>query len=565
MASATETQVGLFRVFSDERSRRYILDDLKIFTDTNQNGVYDDGDILEQQYRLILFISRDTSYLQEIFDKTDPGPGDVLIFLEDNTGDVFSGTSAWVVHGNSDYILVGPKVADELKSLLESGRLYALLEEASQQTGVQLTIDRMQLEELLKNGELQNTARTLAIALFQIINGFNILAAPAYNFLGDGILSITGFLRQYIEFQDYHWDPQAQVPVDGQDEPRPNEDFTPVLLPFTHEVLDALSEAGQDGVEKVTARLRKQLEAERKSIRGKLKKLTRLRVAGQPVPQSVQQFTTWVSDLMLNSLDDMITGLDQLVPFFAGLGKTWLNMINAFYCGLWNALVEAVLGLVDMLGYLFKLMGAAGDAMGNAQELIPQAQEIVDEFLQSTSEISFTEVISRSLTEMYEQVKQLDLMGWTSSITPERVAYFVGSFVGFVVETLIGIATGGASEVTNAMNKLERLGKWGGELFKFLKSSLGSVITVASSLSLESFMQFLQWILKTLRKGADEVVRMIRSLFDALRKGFRSAEEFLKTVMEMMRITSDQVAETRRLGMDFTAVYDNYCSICPRT
>ncbi len=430
-----------------------------------------------------------------------------------------------------------------------------------QQLGFKVNLTGTEMQTLISNGKLTNASRSFAIGLFQLINSFNILLAPAYNTLGDGLLAATAFLRENIEFPDHAWNPEAGIPT-GDGKTKENKNFKPILLPFTHEVIDTLSEAEFDALEKVTGMLRRELMAQRQSIRSRLDQFSRLSMVRMAVPDSILQFLDYSSALLTDLIDEMVTGIETVAPSFAAMGKTWLNMINAFYCGLWNALVEAVLGIVDLLGYIFKLMGAAGDAMSKAQKLIPQAQEMLDELIQSFSATSMAEMFSNAFTEVYTQVRQLDLMGWTSFITPEKVAYFVGSLMGIAVETLVGIASGGSTEIAALANKLERFGKLGTDMFSFMTSSVANVTGMATGFSLENIMNLIGDLLDLIRKGSVAVVDYIRSMFSALRRGFQSLEKFIEEIRGLYKITFEQLSEAKRLGMEFTGLYDDYCTLC---
>ena len=91
-ASAEEEQVGNFTLWKDGTSGMVLIQELIDWHDANNNGKIDEGEEVRDTFNLLIFVSKDKSYLEEAFRNYRPDDWELCIFLEDNSSDIFSGT-----------------------------------------------------------------------------------------------------------------------------------------------------------------------------------------------------------------------------------------------------------------------------------------------------------------------------------------------------------------------------------------------------------------------------------------------------------------------------------------
>ena len=284
------------------------------------------------------------------------------------------------------------------------------------------------------------------------------------------------------------------------------------------------------------------------------------------VPAAVTGFIDAAEEKILFLIDQLVAGVNGMVKVFLYIGEKSINAMNAFYCGLWNSLVEAVLGIVDTVGYIFKGLAMAGDAMNNAQTLVPQALEMMDEIWQAVMSTDFSELVSAAMDAVLQQLSNLNIMTMVNAISVEKTAYFLGGFVGFVVEIVAGMLySGGVASVNSALQKIANFGKIGSDVLAFITSAVNRTFAAASAFSLEYIMAIVRQILSLMRKGKDEVVKFINDLFDVMRKAAQLADDIVREIMQKFQISPTDKALIDELGLVFTNYTDEACSVCSKT
>ena len=228
---AYSEQVGNFAIVVGTEGSQVIIQELKLFEDANKNTVYDPGEVIYENYNLFIFVSKDTEELQQAFDNFKPAPNDVCIFLEDNSTDIFSGTTAWIRQSKTD-VIVGPNVRDELAKWFSGSGDATFAEFRQLVAGFgYINFSQDEMTTLIKDGEVRDAGITLFLTIFQAFNSLNILAAPLYSEIGKLLSEATTFLRDNLKFKDYHWDPNAKIPTGKDQEMVENTNFRPILLP----------------------------------------------------------------------------------------------------------------------------------------------------------------------------------------------------------------------------------------------------------------------------------------------------------------------------------------------
>ena len=554
--SAEVSYVNGVEIISENNVTPTILEEISTYQESNISTLYDLGESPVSPYTIKVFVSKDNSYLKEAFDKTQPLPDEVCLFLEDNSTDVFSDGTA--------YVKVGDHFRDDLAARreiaeAEAGNIprFTFINDAGEQD-LSINFTEEQLEQLITTGQITNATRAIMIGIFQVVNFGTLILTPVYRFLGDGIIWITGKLREHIEFQDYHWDPEAERPEDSGE-------FEPILCPVANELFATEVMIGEAIADTIATTLSAQLQAQKEQRMASWSAYARF-PRTYPVPAAVSDFMNAAEQKILHLIEELTNGIKTMVNVFVHVGTKAVNAVNAFYCGLWNSLVEAVLGIVDMVGYLFIGLSMAGDAVNNAQTLVPQALEMLDEMVQMVMQQDFVETVTAAINAIINQLAAIDFMTLINGISVERTAYYVGGFIGFIVEMVVeALLSGGTAAVAALLTKLEKFGKIGTDVMAFVQAAIKATFRQASQLSFEYIMAIMETVLKLLRKGKDEVVKFINDLFDVIRKAAQLTDEVIAEIMQKFRITAADKQLIDELGLAFTNYADDACSMCTRT
>ncbi|HSE41818.1 MAG TPA: hypothetical protein VLH08_13730, partial [Acidobacteriota bacterium] len=540
---APAEQVGNFTVVSGTEGSHVIIQEMKIYEEANNNNVYDPGEVVYENYNLFIFVCKDTAELQEAFENFKPAANDVCIFLEDNSSDIFSGSSAWIRQSKSN-VIVGDKVKDELSQWFSGSgdAAFDQFQQLGKQFGFNLDISQDEMTTLINEGEVRDAQMTLFLTIFQVFNGINILAAPLYTEIAKLLSETTAFLRDVLKFKDYHWDPNAKIPTGKDQEMVENTNFEPVLMPFSYTVLEGLAYLEDAGVKLVTSTLRQELLKSRQAIQGRLSSLQNFGAsAGIVIPQSILDYVNQAATLVNDLLRRMIDNCEKSVEQYASYSKTWVNSVNAFNCGLWNSLVEIVLGFVDFLGLIFTVFGFVGNSIKDAQRLVPETLEVIDEFIQAFFKVDFVSILDQIMNAFFAMLSKINLSAFFAGLTAERIAYFLGGLMGTIVESILDVAfTGGSKAVLGKVTKIkETFGAIGESVYTFVKRSVSAAISVSTN-PWECLLALAKKIIAILKKGGQQLVRMFQSVFEIVVKGGILAENIVSEIYRVFKITRQE-------------------------
>jgi vacuolar-type H+-ATPase subunit H len=225
--------------------------------------------------------------------------------------------------------------------------------------------------------------------------------------------------------------------------------------------------------------------------------------------------------------------------------------------------VEAVLGMVDMAGYLFKGLALAGDAVNNAQKLVPQALEMMDELVQAVMQTDFSELISAAAEVVQQQLSTFNIMTMVNAISIERTAYYVGGFIGFVVEIVAGMLySGGVASITSVIQKLGKFGNVGAKVLAHITSTTTRTFGAAAAFSFEYIMAIVKKMTGILRKGKEEVAKFIEDIFRIIREAGQLADEIIQEIIRKFGFTDEELDAMKKLDFVFTKDNNASCTIC---
>lgn len=276
------------------------------------------------------------------------------------------------------------------------------------------------------------------------------------------------------------------------------------------------------------------------------------------------QFFERVLGFAESSSSVLLNGLEAMLDFFFAFGDKWLNMCNAFYCGLWNGIVEIVLGLIDLVGYLFKAIEMAGSAVANAQTLIPQALEMADEFIQTVMDTDILDLVQSVFWKLMEKLQNFNLYALTQSVSVEQVAYFLGNVGGFVVELIIdAYFTGGAKAVADLLKKF---GTASEKTLSVITGFITKMTKGAAEFSIEAVFNSMKYFIEMLKSGKETILKWIDDFFKLLEDAAKLAKDVVDAIINALKLTKEEVATFEKAGLSFVksegSGSDLVCNLC---
>ena len=564
-SAAEKRKVAGIQVIADRQvNPEPFVREMFAYIDKDGNDRYEKGvDEHTFDYDVRIFISKDDSTLRKLFESTTPADNEVCVFLEDNTGDVFSSSSS--------YVKIGSAFREDLRKRQVIGRgQQGLLADAGfrqhfQNASIDFTDD--QIQELIETGEIQSMSTSLMIGILQALYLPNIVLQPLFKWVADGISSVTGFLKKNIKFQPYHWDPQAKMPAPDSTAKNPkmidNPDFEPVLFPYSNNIVEGMTSFTEREITALIATItrfvqekerefNKEIDAYLTTLEQNKDFLGKLGALAQPMKELLQHAKAKVKELT----DNLVLAADKVFQRLAHLGKKLLSTVNAFYCGLWNGLMDSIIGIIDLIGLLFRAFAVQADFIRNGQTKIPKALEMLDECIQAFVKIDFGKVVS----EITDKIMSIDIAAFASKVSMERVAYFFGAVVGFIVEIVVGILlTGGVEAVYASINKLIADGA---KLASTIQSNILKFFGKSLSQLKDDILHVISKIIEFLKRGTDGVIQAVRALFQEIVKLIKVSAELLQEIMNRFKLSKTDIKNLDDLGFGFVSLEKGVARAC---
>lgn len=493
------------------------------YYDKNNNGIQDEDE--KYVVTIKLYIAKEASQLRKIYEDPTikPDPKEILFFLEDNDND-FSGTTL--------YIKRGSQVDAVLSRMLADSKTFTNY--IKSQYGISLS----DLQELIKEGVVKNNIQNFIFSIVELASF--IVANPAiFKGIALAIKKAVDTIKETCTVEEKNWNPQK---AEGN--------FSPFLFPFAP-VLDTLDDkAINDFIKSGIQKLNEEANTFDKKIENTLSLISEVKIpfllpfGMSRMVNAPETFT----DLLLMKYRELRMTMEGIIANlnnidFSTLIKDGLNVVNAFLCGIWNGFVEAVCGIISLVQYLFQGAESLTDLLKNFKEKGPDLLEKIDDIILQFQQIDFGKIF----TKLASNIKEWVLSAPTISLV--ELAYFSGMFIGIVVELVIEIVvgvlfTGGTLSITAILAKL-------GETFKALGSLLINVVKAPFKLAgktVSAFTDGLNWLYEFLKKGTDEILRVLDEVFEGLNnipdriktsRKLSPAEERLVQKKEVLRKKSE--------------------------
>ncbi len=467
----------------------YLYTSLDVFFDKNLNGVRDPDEKL--LFTVYFFFSDDGNKVREAYKTARLGENDIYFFIEGDE-DFFSSKKL--------YAKVSPSVKKQFYN--KEGELDerffnpSTMRTLAKETGLEINIIR----ELLEKGNLEKdniNIENLLNALKQgFLNFFAISKATGWicNKIGDGL--------DYLKVSDDFWDTQSEDYFFDKDN---------LLKKIT------ISDELVNSIDK--------LFADRRGL--DLHDLTPniLETYIKKYSNTIKEFIRYYNDFITKEVESIYKLTDTgLGEFLAGKMQLWV----AYYCGLWN-------GLVDFISSLFKFIGSILEAPFNAAQDFQGAMETLDTICDFLFGGHFWENLGTAVSEMYHKMLDFCKTHSKEDFDWVRVAYIAGSGVAFIASFFIPFTQ---------VLKVAKLGKIA-EIVEAVNKEAGAAISAMAKYGKDQAYRALSALLELFSKGGNGLKKFLQQVWNELQKWFLNARYKLSKAKEFLGLGfSRETAET---------------------
>lgn len=440
-----------------------------------------------------IYTSRSVKKLEESYHKIKPGDLEILFFLEDNTGDKTDFTFGAVSVGRQ----VNSNLTSTYESHVKSNTSVKdfLIKSFKENTGQ--TIDPNFVDEILRFGKAQYPLLRGISGVYKVVDFITFGAFTEFTM--EGLSSLLEFILEYLnkaKINEESWNPDTE------------KEFSPLFYPSEAEkALDQIDDkALNQQVQRIVRKYTESLKNIDKYI------IEKLRVDDRRLKNNKQ---LGLNDVIYSAFTSIhakcLSIINDLENFdLSQILKTGIRAINAFACGLWNSLVDAIAGLLTMVKMIVDTSLSFKDLMKNLETQLPKFVDRIEEALQAWEKLDFKQCVLHFIQKTLEA-------NLTMSIV--KVAYYIGCFYGFilslVIEVVIGILiSGGVLAVEEIARRVfqELFGLVSG-LAKGVKNAFNfSKKLVAKSYS--KIVEGLDTLIEFLKKGTDGIKKLIDDMYE---------------------------------------------------
>lgn len=447
----------------------------KFFTylDNNPNSSkFSDGDKL--LYYTYVYTSIDPIKLVKIQKSIEAKDDEILIFIEDNTGDTST---------QKHYLKIGKK----LRTKLEKNSNYVKYSEKTfKKFGIGDNDDFSQINELIKESVAEFDTFDKIWFAIKVVTFINL------NTTISAISTIATELRK-LKREDKHWNPKSG-------ELKGEKFFTPYFFPIVK--LDLKTDRFLLGLNNQYVDLNQLIDELHNNIESKLTQTK------QQLDKETPEYLKYIDSLDLRKLPLTITKyfletVKSIVQFVNDFVAEGILFYNALLCGFINSIIEIIVGFFELFNLILK--GINGLLFGS------NLDEYYDNFIQALAKVDFKKVFGE-LTELAKELFPRLLKSFGNkilNISFEEVGYYIGYLIGLVLEFIL---TSGIGSVKSIIAKST---KTVSKLFDIIIEFVESIISKGTSKT-----DKIQSLIEFFGKGTDDVLEAIKRLRKELNKFF---------------------------------------------
>lgn len=215
--------------------------------------------------------------------------------------------------------------------------------------------------------------------------------------------------------------------------------------------------------------------------------------------------------------------LDPEQGFMLLLQKS-IRAFNAMLCGLYNSIIDLISGIFMLIGLLVKAIRGIGDYLVNMTYYNQLFEEVIENLIGDFLKVDWVGVLKNMVKfAMYVPLMQFDLLINKSKAlydNLERVFYYTGYVLGFILETVLSVLfSGGALTIKTVLKELKAPIDLVNMIGKGLKNTIGKAKN-----EFDKIIAFIRYVFKEL-KNPDALVKKIKQFVSEIFQGIKANEK----------------------------------------
>lgn len=481
-----------------------------VYLDSNHDHKHDKGETF--RFFITFFSSEDDSLLEALYPKVTPLKNEIIILVENNSTDVFSGASYYIKLGENLH-----------EGLLENKNFFSkgegeLITQISHRFGIPTSqFNEEAFSEAIKTIRKKGAGKytdpstfellQAGMTAFSILNpnlsfGFSGLNSLILGLIDDGIDGLNNAKYKPNEWKFAHKDKNINLP------------FFPNYSALRNNVSDKEIEFA---ISKISKKIKSNIESLRNNIDGKpddtwgysfMTFLDPLAVVNMPLQLGGNFLLSLASPHIFDEILDSIESfVSEATKFLYEMIDNGFIFMNALLCGFVNSLLSTIEGLLFIIKLPFWLMEKTLTMFSSNPEKMDETVQTIVRFDFAKAKNQFWNFLGR----LIEKISKFSFSDFLDSIGVAEVGYFVGCIIEFIVEIIIGAITFGTYSAASITAKI-------GKVFKSIIDTIFSIVRkffkVAKGVTVDSA----KFLLKIFAKGADEFGKLLDEMWEALSK-----------------------------------------------
>lgn len=379
----------------------------------NENPGSDIGDL----FLITVVTSPDGAKLNEYHHNYVPQNDELLLCLEDDDGKNYLGR------------LILAKVGKKAKKILAEKHdvnIVRLLEESNNHVSQEDIGDIIE-NALYPDGKVDGFFSFLKYVVTKVKHATFGALSKVFDYVGEALSSsFPKWVDKHIKIGDNRWDDTVKG-------------YNPLFIPDSfYEKLNDLTNSTD--VEKKVSDAITPFKSSILSIEKKIHRKIGDRKELQPLKRVVTN--------IFGGITSVLTYIVKNVTYFV---KKYLEGLNAFLCGLCNSIVESIVGIIQVVGYLLRAVAFFLSLKSGDYYLKNAVKEGVENIIVAFQEVDW----GKAYETVIQSVKDFSFSSFASTFTINKAAYYSGFLLGLVVETVVSILfSGGMITVSRILDDL---------------------------------------------------------------------------------------------------------------
>ncbi|MCX8533515.1 EndoU domain-containing protein [Chryseobacterium luquanense] len=481
---AQKEKRGNLQIINDVKKEGYLFTIIDHFFDKNLNGVVDPDEKLP--FQVLFFMSSDGNKVREAYNAVSAKADEILFFIESEE-DTFSSRKLYAKVSNA----VRKQFYDKDGKIDDRFFSTSIMSILGSNTGLEIKV----IKELLEKGTVEKSN----IYIDSILKALK-LASLAYSSLLKGVGWICSKLGEgidYLKITDDFWDTQSE------------EYF------FDRENIIKLLTIPEDSLNEL-----EKLFTDKKGIDlhditpDRLEKLIKENIG--KIKGFVRNYNKFIRD----TIEEIYQMADnKTVNIFI----SHIQVSIAFYCGLWN-------GIVDFVSSLLKFVGGILQAPFNTALDFQGAMETVDNINEFLFGGNFWNNLGTAISETFNKLVDFCKTHEKDDYDWVRVAYVAGSAIAFIASFFVPFTQ---------VLKVAKLGAIA-DIIAAVNKEVGAALSASAKFAKDQAYKALSSLLEIISKGGKSFRDFLKRIWSELEKWFLNSQYQLSKLITYIKLGFDR-------------------------